>query len=120
MKYTDLMIARLTFQQMCEKLEAHARETGIYIVRSYCRRTDHEQARMVETGASETMDSRHIYALAQDYVLLEDLLEYREVTDPADERWLRLGEIWESLGGVWGGRWETLQDAGHMEFWPFD
>lgn len=119
MTYKDLMVARLTFQQMLEMLEEYAREQGLYIVRSFCRRTDYEQTHMVATGASETMDSRHIYALAQDYVLLDDLLEYREVTDSADPRWQALGEFFEDLGGTWGGRWTTLKDAGHMEFWPF-
>ena len=118
MTYKDLMIARLTFQQMVEKLEVKAREQGLYIVRSYCQRSEHEQKYLVEIKASKTMNSRHIQALAQDYVLMDDLLEYREVTDSDDPRWHILGEFWEDLGGTWGGSWGW--DSGHFEFWPFD
>jgi len=74
---------------------------------------------MVDAGASEIMNSRHLYSLAQDYNLLDSLIDYSVVDDSGDPRWESLGKLWESLGGVWGGRWTTLPDAGHFEWWPF-
>jgi peptidoglycan LD-endopeptidase CwlK len=77
------------------------------------RRTPEEQQRLIESGASQTMNSRHVDGLAGD-LLLYDGQEY--VTDPL--AYAPLGEFWTSLdvGNVWGGDWESFPDFGHFEF----
>jgi hypothetical protein len=33
-----------------------------------------------------------------------------------DPRYTTLGQYWESLGGVWGGRWKDPFDPYHFEW----
>lgn len=32
-----------------------------------------------------------------------------------DHPWVEVGEAWEALGGVWGGRWK-MRDLGHIQW----
>ena len=56
--------------------------------------------------------SLHYDRMASDFVLY-DIATGQPVRDGKDERWVRLGEFWESLNPLcrWGGR---FQDAGHF------
>ena len=55
--------------------------------------------------------SIHNYALAFDIFLNIKGLEY------SDSAFFDLaGQIWEEMGGIWGGRWKGLVDKPHMEF----
>lgn len=41
------------------------------------------------------------------------------LSPPTCETYTRLGEIWENMGGVWGGRWTSFGpcgDAGHFQW----
>lgn len=55
-------------------------------------------------------ESLHNYRLAFDI--------YQNVKDDLyNENFLRLsGNIWEQMGGKWGGRWDLFPDKPHMEF----
>ena len=116
--YKELAIARLTFTQMVEMLLHFAEENSIHIVPASCWRSRAEQKRLFDMKASKTLDSRHCYALAIDFVLFDNLLDYKETLSSRDARWAQLGKYWKHLGGVWGGDWGW--DAGHFEFWPFE
>jgi len=70
------------------------------------------QAKMVNSGASKTMHSKHLRALAID-LLLFNANEY--ITDGDHPDYKKLGDYWEKMGGVWGGNW-TFKDSGHFEY----
>lgn len=55
--------------------------------------------------------SRHRYSFAVDLWIINNR------GDPLwkDERYIILGEFWEQLGHVWGGRWKR-RDIYHFEF----
>ncbi len=83
-------------------------------------RTEEQQRLYVRSGKSRTMSSAHMERLAVDFNLFKD---GRYLTDGSYYR--PLGEIWESLGGRWGGRFgvepadygkKTGWDANHFEY----
>ena len=58
-------------------------------------------------------ESYHCYGLS---------LDFRFENDPLFNapywRWKKIGELWESYGGIWGGRFDGLNDLGHLEWHP--
>jgi len=86
------------------------REAGIPAYISSGRRTYNEQAKLVASGASQTMRSKHVDGKAFDI----DILGYSR-DDLPKWWWLAVGEYAERLGLRWGGRWATFYDAGHFE-----
>lgn len=86
------------------------RQAGIPAYISSGRRTLAEQARLVASGASRTMQSKHVDGRAFDI----DILGYSR-DDLPTWWWQQVGEYAEGLGLVWGGRWTTFYDAGHFE-----
>ncbi len=76
-------------------------------------RTEEAQARLVESGASQTMKSKHRDRLAVDFSLF---LGGRYKTTV--KAYAPLGAFWKSLDpdNVWGGDWEGFRDAGHFEY----
>jgi hypothetical protein len=73
-------------------------------------RSREEQERLIELGLSQTRHSKHMVGLAVDLALID---RGKAVWDM--EAFRPLGEYWESLGGVWGGRWKNLRDGCHFE-----
>lgn len=79
-------------------------------------RSREKQARMVEEGKSQTMNSRHLTGHAIDFAIWLDggwnwdFEKYREVADcfkqAADEYDIPI---------VWGGDWESLKDGPHIQ-----
>lgn len=77
----------------------------------------------VARGASKTMNSKHLEALASDFAFLEDIMDDGKINWKPDT-YKVLGEFWESIGGRWGGRFgdnlktEKIEgwDAGHFEY----
>lgn len=86
------------------------RQAGIPAYISSSRRTYAEQGRLVASGASQTMNSKHVQGRAFDI----DILGYGR-DDLPSWWWLALGKYGERLGLAWGGRWTTFYDAGHFE-----
>ena len=83
-------------------------------------RTFKEQERLYAQGRTTTGaiitnaragESYHQWALA---------LDFRFTGDPNAPywRWKKVGELWESYGGIWGGRFDGLNDLGHLEWHP--
>ena len=71
-----------------------------------------EQAALYAKEGKGIADSKHCRRLACDLNLFISG-EYQ-----ADSMaYLPLGEYWETLGGVWGGRWTRRPDGNHFE-WP--
>lgn len=107
----------LRFRPMATELLARLVEAGIMVMIVNTRRTAEEQAAAILTGHSWVGHSRHQDGLAIDLCPYEtwqlhgpDKLRW----SGADDVWLQLGLIGESLGLRWGGRWKQA-DLGHFE-----
>ena len=70
------------------------------------------QRQLVAEGTSQTLNSKHLKALAADIILFEN---GQPVWDAGHKDYLTLGEYWENLGGTWGGRW-SFKDAVHFKY----
>jgi hypothetical protein len=104
---------RRHFSRMFAELVAWCHKVGYDVAIDTTRRTEEEQARLVESGASQTMASKHVEGLAGDLLLYEGSTY---VTDPAG--YAPIGTIWKTLDAhnVWGGNWEDFPDYGHFEY----
>lgn len=83
-------------------------------------RSNEEQTRLVAEGMSKTTKSKHLDRLAIDTNLF---INGKYVTDR--DAYRPLGEIWEKMGGTWGGRFGVKDedydtkvgwDPGHFEY----
>jgi len=86
-----------------------------FIVTAYTR-TAAEQSKLYKEGKSKLdgykKKSYHQLDRARDIVIIDgNDMPIWEFTS----NYTRLGEFWESLGGVWGGRWESLKDCYHFQ-----
>lgn len=86
------------------------RQAGIPAWISSARRDAATEARLVAAGRSKTMRSYHLTGQAFDF----DVLGYGR--DQLPTWWLNeVGAFGESLGLVWGGRWQSPYDPGHFQ-----
>ncbi len=96
------------------KLAQYAYENDIDFIITSFSRTPEEQNKLYKEGKSKcdgyAIKSRHQLWRAFDVAVIRD----GEIVWEGDE-YTRLGEYWESLGGVWGGRWASLNDIYHFE-----
>lgn len=78
------------------------------------------QEEYIKRGLSKTMNSKHLKRLAVDFNLF---IDGKYISDK--EMYRPLGELWESLGGRWGGRFGVERgqypylvgwDANHFEY----
>lgn len=102
------------------KLILYADSLDIKVVCFTFKRSVEEQAKCVAEGKSKTLDGAHIYWHAGDIALWDDVdkdgnVDTEEIRWKDDPRYEKLGIFWESLGGVWGGRWEKLHDIYHFQ-----
>jgi peptidoglycan L-alanyl-D-glutamate endopeptidase CwlK len=102
------------------ELLARCIEAGIMVMIVDTLRTPAEQAENLRKGVSWTLKSRHLTGNAIDIAPYEtyalhgpDKLQW----DNDDAVWQRIGDIGESLGLTWGGRWKQ-HDMGHFELKP--
>ena len=86
-------------------------QPGIEITLGEAYRTPEQAALNLKAGKSRTEHSLHCDRLAIDLFLWKN----GELTWKVEDYEV-LGEKWESLGGVWGGRWEKLRDAVHFQY----
>ena len=93
---------------------------GLNVTMGECYRTQDQQDIYFKTGFSKVKYSKHQERLA---VVLNLYVDGHYSTNP--ESYRPLGELWESLGGVWGGRFNVAKenyetkigfDAGHFEY----
>lgn len=113
------------FRPLVDRFLALAVEAQIPLLIINTLRTAEEQAEAVRTGHSKVARSKHQDGLAIDVCPLEtfqlhgpDKLQW----DTKDPVWKKLGELGESVGMRWGGRFTPLNtrgigwDPGHFEF----
>ncbi len=103
---------RVKFFQMIAELVLKCKNEGIELMPTCFNRTLEEQISLVKQGKSKTLKSKHLNWLAMDFVIIKN-------GNPVWERipeYEKAGEIWEQLGGTWGGRWAKLNDIYHFEF----
>lgn len=94
--------------------------TGVTVSLGEVHRTAYQQRRYVKTGKSKTYISKHRQRLAID---LNMFIDGKYIRD--SRKYRILGELWEKIGGRWGGRFgvalcnynvEVGWDAGHFEY----
>lgn len=105
------------FRPVAVELLAKLTEAGICVMIIDTLRTQEEHAANLAKGVSWTRHSKHLDGLAIDlcpYLIWQlkgsDKLQW----DASDPAWEKMGEIGESLGLRWGGRWKQ-RDMGHFE-----
>lgn len=103
------------------RLFDRARELGISIIIFTFYRSPEDQVKEFHAGRSRTVSGYHPMWLAVDLALWEDLnsdgvVNKEEIRWKVDPRYVTLGQYWESLGGVWGGRWTDPYDPFHFQW----
>lgn len=86
-------------------------------------RSAERQALLLLRKATKVKHSKHQDGLAFDFCFLSDLKD-DGILNYTPNRYRKLGECWEKLGGIWGGRFgdnpatENIEgwDAGHFEW----
>jgi len=112
---------RWTFLVNLARLLTQATELGISVIAFTFYRSPEDQIKEFDSGRSRTLNSLHQKWLAIDLALWEDVdsdgnVDKEEIRWKADPRYVTLGQYWESLGGVWGGRWKDPCDPYHFEW----
>lgn len=102
---------RVKFFQNIALMVVQLKNEGIEFMPFYFYRTIEEQIELVKEGKSQILNSKHLSWLAIDMVLVkEGKLEWNDSPE-----YQRAGDVWESLDGIWGGRWTSLKDIYHFE-----
>ncbi len=106
------------FKPLAIELLARLTEAGIAVLVIDTLRTPEEHAANLAKGVSWTTHSKHLDGDAIDicpYAIYDvdgpDKLNW----NAGHPVWKRIGEIGESLGLRWGGRWKQ-KDMGHFEY----
>jgi hypothetical protein len=92
-------------------------EAGIGVVVIDTLRSEEEHRRNVAAGVSWVRRSRHLpnrAGKAEAVDLAPEICTREKGWAPTHPHWRKMGEIGESLGLVWGGRWKVC-DLGHFE-----
>ena len=84
---------------------------GIKMMPTCFHRTSDEQLTLYNQGKTKVLHSKHQDWLAIDLVLVKD----GELVWERTPEYEKAGERWEMVGGVWGGRWKSLNDIYHFE-----
>jgi len=107
---------RILFFRAIGELVRRAAGKGIELLPFAYYRSLEEELKNFQEGKSlidpTKRPTRHMVWLALDGVIIKD---GKAVWDRIPEYEI-LGEIWESLGGRWGGRWPSLGDVFHFEY----
>jgi hypothetical protein len=100
------------------ELLARLVEAGIMVMIVDTLRTPEEHIANLRRGVSWTTRSKHLDGNAIDLAPYEtyalhgpDKLKW----EASDSAWLKMGQIGEAVGLVWGGRWIKTPDYGHFE-----
>jgi peptidoglycan L-alanyl-D-glutamate endopeptidase CwlK len=105
-------------RELMLETERIASERGIDFEISEGMRDPERQAELVASGASQTMNSRHLHGNAADIHILNpdgsinwDFEAYRPIADIAKSVAADMG----ITDFVWGGDWESLRDGVHLQ-----
>lgn len=106
-------------QPICEQFLALAQARGIECLLVDTGRTQIEQQVKLKQGVSWTNNSKHLPQPPEGKSLAFDVVPKAYLAykgwNPSGAYWEQLGEIGESLGLKWGGRWVSHVDLGHFE-----
>jgi peptidoglycan L-alanyl-D-glutamate endopeptidase CwlK len=98
------------FDKLCHLVVA-LKNNNIDVIPVSFYRTIEEQKMLVAQGKSRTLKSKHLQWLACDLVIVRD----DQIVWERCKEYDTLGSIAESLGLIWGGRWQSLNDIYHVE-----
>jgi len=101
------------FRPLAERLLQLCADAGIAVRVIDTGRTPEQQETYLKLGTSWTRNSKHLTGHAID-IAPEQLLT-EKLWAPKSPLWYRLGEIGESLGLKWGGRFKGKFDPSHFE-----
>lgn len=104
--------ARIDFFYRVALLILRLKNKGIDVMPFSFYRSPEEQKRLFKEGKTLTLNSKHMYYLAIDLVVVKNGKLVWERTNDYEI----LGNEAESLGLVWGGRWKDLNDIYHVEY----
>lgn len=90
------------FQPFAIELINSLRAYGLPAIATSGRRTLQRQQELIAAGLTKATKSRHLQGTALDV----GFLGYRAAQVPP-EWWALAGDIWEEMGGRWGGRFQT-------------
>ena len=106
---------RAEFVAMLGLLFTYANRLDIRFILTSVHRTAEEQKRLFDEGKSKldgyVKKSKHQLWRAVDVCIIDE----RDNLCWEHPDYARLGEYWETIGGVWGGRWASLNDIYHFE-----
>ncbi len=93
-----------------------ATASGINFLVTCYHRSKEEQKKKFDEGKSQRdgtiKKSSHQKWLAIDIVIVKsNVLQWSRIPE-----YNTLGTIWKTLGGVWGGDWESLNDIYHFQY----
>lgn len=107
------------FRPLAVEFLARCVEAGVMVMIVDTLRTPAEHADNLARGVSWTTRSKHLDGLAIDVAPFETFMLHgpdKLQWDASDTIWLKLGQIGEQVGMVWGGRWKKTPDVGHFEY----
>ena len=112
-------LERVKFNQKFAMLTLHAMVNGINFICTSYSRTPAEQNALFKRGLSRCdgyeKKSYHQLDRARDIAIIDkDELIANGYSDHPD--YTVLGEVWELLGGRWGGNFEGFRDVFHYEY----
>lgn len=106
---------------------ARCLEAGIPVQIINVLRTTEEQIENIKNGVSWTLLSKHLPQPPENRSEAIDVCPFSQFDlhgpdklqwDGTDPAWLKIGEIGENAGLLWGGRWK-VKDLGHFEMSKF-
>ena len=111
---------RWKFLSMVGLLLVFAWFKGIKVVCFTLWRSPADQLAELNAGRSRTPTGKHPRWLAIDLAIVDDedadlVVDKEEIRWSSEPRYEILGVFWESIGGVWGGRWKDPKDPYHFE-----
>lgn len=107
---------RVLFFRAIGELVRRAAEKGIELMPFGFYHSLEQDLKLFQEGKSQIDPTKkatnHMIWLAMDFVIIK---LNKAVWDRIPEYEI-LGQIWESIGGRWGGRWTSLDDIYHYEY----
>lgn len=112
---------RWVFLLNISRLFLKAQELGIQVIAFTFYRSPEDQAKEFAAGRSRTVNGYHPLWLAIDLAVVNNLspdavVSKDQIRWQQDPPYVTLGQYWETLGGVWGGRWKDPHDIYHFEW----
>jgi hypothetical protein len=121
-KTRDINLLNGKFLIVVQQILAEARRLGIDLRIVETLRDLARQVALLASGDTTVKVGWHQYGLAFDFLIFEDGAPVQNGKDP---RYTQIGEYAESLGCIWGGRFDIKPqipgqqpDSGHIEFHP--